>query len=293
MNGELLSLVVRLHAAHVAADIAARGDLLHAWFLRKSQQYNATIGQQLHDHSSAVKPFTVSLLYSDETRSGDVEAVGAAASSWFRITSLSPPVVAVLRWLAHTPPGSVMLGSYELEVAGTTLDAALHSWAACGSYAEIADAMYRPFAGPVTLDFTTPTSFANDRETILFPLPRAVFGGLIRKWNAYAPLPLAPGLADKLLDAIRVCGHEIWSERVHYAKGDPGPGARKKLHPRLGFVGRCTFTVDGRAREAVGDVARGLAAFAFFAGIGAKTGMGMGQARMTGAPPADNIADDY
>ena len=126
----------------------------------------------------------------------------------------------------------------------------------------------------VELQFTTPTTFHSQGRSLPLPLPRLVFGSLLDRWNAFAPLRIDPEILVVVEQACTIARYDLRTEAVPLGGG-----------LQIGFVGRCTYGLPpGRgvrpADEYAWRVLHLLANFAFFAGVGAKTTMGMGTVRM-------------
>ena len=126
----------------------------------------------------------------------------------------------------------------------------------------------------VELQFTTPTTFHSQGRSMPLPLPRLVFGSLLDRWNAFAPLRIDPEILVVVEQACTIARYDLRTEAVPLGGG-----------LQIGFVGRCTYGLPpGRgirpADEYAWRVLHLLANFAFFAGVGAKTTMGMGTVRM-------------
>lgn len=115
----------------------------------------------------------------------------------------------------------------------------------------------------ITLEFLSPTSFKQRQAIQPFPLPDLVFNSLLRRWNALAPNELQfPNFEwTGLTSAYELKTHAL------KMKGGAEIGA-------TGWV-RYEFHDEEQAK-----VATVLAHFASFAGVGRKTAMGMGQARV-------------
>ena len=122
----------------------------------------------------------------------------------------------------------------------------------------------------VTLVFESPTAFRSQGRTVLFPTSRLVFGSLLSRWNSYAPLPLDTALLEPLEMGIDVDRYTLQTQMQDFGR----------YQLQVGFVGQCTF---GVRKDVATEVVWGmllLAAFAFFAGVGYRTTMGMGQVRL-------------
>jgi CRISPR-associated endoribonuclease Cas6 len=131
------------------------------------------------------------------------------------------------------------------------------------------------------MQFASPTAFSlSARNFALFPEPIFVWDSLLRTWNLYAPAVLriekAP-LREFVQQHVRVNDYTLHTVTLHYPK-----------YTQKGFVGRCTYYVKDPMRVSDGhkeeqSCARQLAVlaeFARYAGVGYKTTMGMGQARL-------------
>ena len=119
----------------------------------------------------------------------------------------------------------------------------------------------------IGMSFDTPTAFRKSGKHLLFPLPENVFGSLARKWNAFGDecLEIDP---DRIADSIMVQQFNIRTAMLEFGS-----------FRQIGFIGNVTFDLSDLDREHRRVIAL-LAEWARFAGIGAKTTMGMGQSRL-------------
>jgi CRISPR-associated endoribonuclease Cas6 len=130
------------------------------------------------------------------------------------------------------------------------------------------------------LQFASPTAFETENGNALFPMANQVFAeSLGRKWNEHAPEKLPPGLLGELAQQTRVERFSLWTEAVRF-RGD-----RSRPFVEKGFVGECEFSVGPRGSPEAQRALHLLADFAFFAGVGKRTTLGMGQAR----PVAESV----
>jgi CRISPR-associated endoribonuclease Cas6 len=186
------------------------------------------------------------------------------------------------------------------------------SWAGYTSYERLVEQaraldLASPAAQHIGLEFRSPTAFSDGqvawgKRMHLFPDPDRVFDRLARVWNEWAPSTLA---LDALLiqqyarEWIVVAQHELTTRLFHFDR-----------YSQVGFTGTCLYRLmdvgrragpglapassdqrgspapgSGRAPTAAGaglapaQALHLLAEFAFYAGVGQKTAMGMGQAR--------------
>jgi CRISPR-associated endoribonuclease Cas6 len=129
-----------------------------------------------------------------------------------------------------------------------------------------------PAQPTITLYFCTSTAFSlGSHEYCLFPEPSLLFGGLLREWNKYAPEQMRKEkqiVQDSSLNehiAVTAC-------RLHHAY------LHFPSYVQKGFVGQCTYQL--RTDRLLASHLTTLAAFAYYAGVGYKTTMGMGQIRV-------------
>ncbi|MBD1930121.1 CRISPR system precrRNA processing endoribonuclease RAMP protein Cas6 [Trichocoleus sp. FACHB-90] len=115
----------------------------------------------------------------------------------------------------------------------------------------------------IELLFLSPTSFKQGQRIQPFPLPELVFGNLLRRWNAFVPVELQflnlewQGLT---------CAYELGTQVLHLKGG-----------AEIGTTGWVRYEFPNPQQAKVATI---LAHFANFAGVGRKTGMGMGQVRI-------------
>jgi CRISPR-associated endoribonuclease Cas6 len=100
------------------------------------------------------------------------------------------------------------------------------------------------------------------------PLPQWVFGGLLDRWNAFAPVPLPEAVREFAALRMALSRYELRTVAVPFK-----PGMVK-----FGAVGYGVYTAP-HPDEALLSALNLLSEFAFYAGVGAQTTMGFGQCR--------------
>jgi len=115
----------------------------------------------------------------------------------------------------------------------------------------------------ITLQFLSPTSFKQSQVIQPFPLPELVFGSLLRRWNAFAPVELQFPLVEW---QGRVSAYDLKTQTLKLKGG-----------AEIGTTGWVRYEFPKPEQAAIATV---LSHFACFAGVGRKTGMGMGQVRI-------------
>ena len=223
----------------------------------------------LHEESS-LRPYTVSNLLGRFERKGGAPLTGQTYS--LRWTALRPELTGLLLRFAETATGTTL----ELDHVPFRVLAAAHKaedkpWAASESYAALASRYLPGVDVPrrVTFQFTSPVVFKSGGISHPLPAPELVFGSLLEKWNAFAPLAFGPELRRFAQECLAVSRFDLKSRQVPLKDGGL----------RIGAVGQVTFTATNSDKFWLGQL-HTLAAFAQFSGLGAGAAQGLGQARV-------------
>ena len=228
------------------------------------QRVDPALSAALHANDR-LKPFTVSPLTPD----GVTPAHDGRARFWLRVTALDERLAAVV---ARPVTDRVRIGRAHFAVTDVVTQPWRHAWAGAVSYERLVTAVQTGATAPaLTLAFHTPTAFSSNVRNVtrLFPEPGLVFRSLGKRWNAHAGRRFAfdDGLLEELCEGIRV-------ERYALETREARLGARTSTK---GFVGSCEYSVGRRGSADRRRFLRLLAEFAFYAGVGLRTTMGMGQ----------------
>lgn len=291
----LISAVLTLQPTVPAAVPANLGRATHAWFLDQVRRLDPALAGSLHTPNQE-RPFTVSNLWGaraalrDPSGFGDASNLHEAAGRnpkglatvalspdhpcFLRLTSYQPALSALLaERLLPALPQTIALAGATLRVVDATADATQHPWAGQTSMAELLrqHTLQGQPEPRVTLHFASPTVFRSQEMMVPLPLPRLVFEGLVRRWNALAPVAL-PAEVNRFADECLVISrHRIRTERVVF-----GEEGERGAFP--GFVGNVTYAFRVRDRYWMGLIHL-LAAFSLYAGVGQRVTMGLGQVR--------------
>jgi CRISPR-associated endoribonuclease Cas6 len=139
-----------------------------------------------------------------------------------------------------------------------------------------AHTLQEPMPARVTLRFASPTVFKSKGAFMPLPLPRLVFEGLVRRWNAFSPVQVHPDVNRYAEEEMAISSYRLHTETVRFGAWERGNVGGGRALP--GFVGSCTYVLRRKDRYWMGLVHL-LAAFALYAGVGKQTTMGMGQVR--------------
>lgn len=250
------------------------GNALYTAVLQLVGEYDHNLAAQLHD-TNGPKPLTTSPLQGPVTVVEKQLRLQRDQDYWVRVTSVAEGLSQALLHLEAHPPPTLRLHDGQFRVMQVSSQSQDHSWASRTQYDALFEEVLRHALRPrsqVTLVFESPTAFRSQGRTIVFPLPRLVFGSLLNRWNQFAPQPLAPELVEAFDMGLDVDRYTLKTQMQDFGR----------YQLQVGFVGQCTFgTRKGVAAEVVWGM-RLLAAFAFFAGVGYRTTMGIGQVRVIG-----------
>ena len=247
------------------------GRAAHALLLHVIQQADPALAKRLHD-ASAPRPFTTSSLIGALHR-----RLEAKATYRLRFTALDPALSALLREACRhgplAPDAVVALNGFPFRVLPAVSD---DPWAGQTTFEALLTAG-REAAGlsQRTLRLASPTTFKSQGHHQPFPLPGWAFGSLAARWQALVPHPLPAGLGERLASGLAVSRYRLQSAVV------PLKGAGR----RIGAVGVVTYAGSSLS-EADRAWWHTLAAFAFYAGLGVGTAMGLGQCRLVSSEEA-------
>jgi CRISPR-associated endoribonuclease Cas6 len=189
-----------------------------------------------------------------------------------RYTTLSAELTRL--WLDRvlpSLPAEVAFGEATFRVLGAALSPQEHPWAGQSSYADLG-APYLLSGAPTPtrwkFAFAAPTTFRSGGHTVPMPLPDLLFGSLLDRWNAFAPVALQPEVRRFAHECVAVSNYALRTRAL--------PGREGAV--RRGAVGRCDYTALTRDRYWCSALSA-LAAFAFYSGAGYQTTQGMGMCR--------------
>ncbi len=277
----LISAVLTLHPAAPAVVPANLGRAAHAWFLDLVRRHDPALAASLHTPNQE-RPFTVSNLWGGDRlppspQGGNLSAALALSPNrpcFLRLSSYEPALSALLvERLLPALPETIALAGAPLRVVDATTDEAQHPWAGQTSIQELLrrHTLQDQPEPRLSLHFASPTVFRSQEMMLPLPLPRLVFEGLVRRWNAVAPIALPAEVNRFAEECVAISRHRIRTERVVF-----GEEGERGAFP--GFVGSVTYAFRVKDRYWMGLIHL-LAAFSLYAGVGQRVTMGLGQVR--------------
>ena len=263
---ELLSLVLSLRP--LALPEPGRplpgwwGRAAHALLLELVARQDPALAARLHDENG-LRPFTASTLL------GRFEQGCPDPRNTYtlRFTTLQAPLAEVL--LRAAAPGETLQLDYlPFQLLERWASPEQHPQAGSASYAGLGAArlVSENPERRISLRFHSPTGFHSAGKHQPLPLPEQVFGSLLERWNAFAPLTFPEEARRYAGECLAVSRFELRSAAVPFKEGGL----------RVGAVGEVVYTALSYDRYWMG-VLRTLAAFARFSGLGAGTSFGFGQ----------------
>ncbi|MGB0564643.1 MAG: CRISPR system precrRNA processing endoribonuclease RAMP protein Cas6 [Spirulinaceae cyanobacterium] len=247
------SIVVELAATQVIKRLPLLSHALHAQVLTWIGAADAELAQTLHQ--TQVSPLSISPLLGKSAR----RTIQAGDRLYFRVGVLASSYAqALLKGIEQGGDAPLVFNEQPFKIVGVLTLPGSHKLAGATPYTLLHQT---PAAKTITLQLRSPTSFKQGKKDIQpLPLPELVFNSLQRRWNAFAP-------EDLRFTPIewhgRVSAYDLKTHRLTIKKST-----------EIGAQGRISYEFpdpDQAKRAAV------LAQFAFFAGVGRKTALGMGQ----------------
>ena len=275
-----ISAVIHLSPPEDVTLRPTMGHHAHAVFLSLLHIGNPKKAEEAHA-TSAQKPFTVSPLIARGTRHRDQLHLQAETDCKLRFTFLSDALFAHFAPAFFTDPlPSIRLGQATFQVNRLiTTGSETDGWGGTTTYEELIETagtethMQARFYSPTAFRALTPRG-QDRRDEAAIDLVRC-YQSWVNKWNTFAPTQIDK---ERLLDFVeRYAGLTAIDSKNRVL--DFG------RHKIAGFVGSCAyrFFIEEQSADAGNlEMLRWvnlLADYAFYAGTGYKTTMGMGQTR--------------
>lgn len=247
------------------------GRATHAAILRLIQAADADLAARLHDEEG-VKPLTVSNIAG--LGPGRTTQLDPERRYPLRITLLSDELEPIAEAWTPESMGELDIDGHAWRVHAHTLNPTDDPWAGRASYETLAAPLLnRPAELPSRWEFSfaAPVTFRRRGVNLPLPTPELVFGSLLDKWNAFAPLAMPDEVRRYAEECVAISRYDLRSV------ASPTSGGAVQI----GAIGRCTYTAVNRDRYWQACITT-LARLAFYTGIGAGTSRGFGQARLLG-----------
>ncbi len=255
----------------VAAQVpASLGRATHAAILALIARNNPALAEKLHG-CGGTKPLTISNLLGSTARGNTMQVVPNREYG-LRVTLLSTELEEIAATWTPDSIGTLELDRMCWNITAISTDTRVNPWAGQSSYEGLAaPALLNTNEGPGrwVIEFAAPVTFRRGGINVPLPTPDLVFGSLLDKWNALAPLSLPESVRSFAAEQLAVSRFDLRSV------GEP----IKNGAWQIGALGRCTYTALNHDRYWLACI-EVLARFAFYAGVGAGTTRGFGRARL-------------
>jgi CRISPR-associated endoribonuclease Cas6 len=253
----LQSVVIELGAAQKGKPPSTLGRAIHAQVLQWLSLGNSEVAKSVH--AAQLSPISLSGLIGNRRPKG----TQVGDKFYIRICllngSLIEPLLAGIQAVEHQ---LLVLGKFPFALRNYFAVPGTHRLAGATDYASLARSP--KVSNDIQLNFLSPTSFKQKQAIQPFPLPELVFGSLQRRWNAFAPEDLQfPVFEWQGL----VSAYDLKTQALRLEGG-----------AEIGTQGWVRYRFSHPEQAQIASV---LAQFAFFAGVGRKTTMGMGQTQIT------------
>lgn len=282
----LQSILIALTAETTYPILGPLGRPAQAWFLKQITRSKPALAKRLHDEDG-LKPYTTSTLLDEHGRPlQEGDWISAGQTCFLRITTLTDELSRMVKQrIVHQPLKNLTIHKMLFRVDGVCERRAEHPWADSISFVDLAqNASYDDANNSVRMEFISPTAFRSNGLDVSLPLPGQVFRSLWMKWNEFCPEPMQ--LHNLWPEFANTCILVSEMTTVHTAEWNFSEGTNRSS---IGFLGTVEFTLPTKNQlpkewrpyyEGASVVLQSLAHFAFYAGVGHHTTIGMGQARL-------------
>lgn len=272
----LYSVVLTLSPVAAVTIGKTMGHQVHAAFLAAVREADPELAAVLHSTASGARPFTVSPLQAPAPARDGMIRLQPDTDCWLRLTLLKSPLYERFmgRFLQPGARPLLRLGRAELLIREILTTPGAHPWTGYTTWADlVAEARGDT---EITLQFRSPTAFGFGQKTwgkkvVLLPDPALVFGSLARSWNQHVP-------HDLRLDRDEVSTYAAEHVVIKQLGTLKTQMLQFRNSPQVGFIGDVTYGLMADDALLCHQL-NALATFAFYAGVGMKTTMGMGQCR--------------
>lgn len=276
----LVSIVCRLRPLAEAQLPPTMGRAIHGLFFDLVKEADPALVERLHPPQGSRGPvkFTTSPLRGPLLFHDGAVHLSSQSEYWLRFTSLDQELSQLLLDLPEERLGTCELLGVPFEIVKIEREPGPHRWARWvgrTDFVSLYEHWFRHCERPperIGLEFCSPTTFQQGKLTAPFPMPRLVFLTLADKWNAFSPVHLGTGINETIEEFLELRWYRLRTRSLRL------PYVRE---PEIGFVGKCAYRLRPKTKEAdlLLRIVNVLADFAFYAGVGGKTAMGMGQTR--------------
>jgi CRISPR-associated endoribonuclease Cas6 len=253
---QIQSLVVELGAAKQGKPPATLNRAIHSCVLNWLSIADSQLANQIHQ--CQISPFCISGLIGNRRQPYTLEGDYFLLRIGILDTQLIQPL---LKGIEQHENEKIELGKFPFIIRQVYSIPQSHRLSKLTDYYSLT--IYSPIINEIELKFLSPTSFKQKKQIQLFLAPELVFNSLLRKWNHFSPQALHfPEIEwNSFVSAFEL--------KTHALKMEGGA--------EIGSQGWVKYRFQDPEQARIASI---LAHFAFYAGVGRKTTMGMGQTQL-------------
>lgn len=262
----IASSVLRLTNQYQCVFPLNGGQYAYGAFLDIVRAVDPELSQHLHDLNRR-KPFTLSPLMGLPRTRGIDRSLPAGWDCWLRVTMLDEALFTTfLEYFRGIVRPEIRLGDAHFLVSEILSTPGSHPWAGYVSLDDLKKRLQEPAPHKFVFKLITPTSFKlKDKDVVVMPTPRLVFGNLASAWRELTGEDKVRAIEKYAEDELRLGNFNLQRKSV----------LLHNVH-ELGSVGRVEFTRKNLDDHPTARMMSLLADLAFYSGLGRKTAQGMG-----------------
>jgi len=262
------SILVECHPCENFSLENNQGRIIHAMLLRYLQEIEPELSEKLHSEAN-LKSFTTSFIivnnFSKQESCQNEGIIQKGSLCKLRFTFLDD-IIFQMVMTKFLYKDNFIIQKILFEIENVFVIPGSNIWAGYESYSDLFEKSSKT-EREIRFKFVSPTTFRIGDADMPLPIPRLVFGSYLKKWNIYArDFPLPEDLTEKTDEFVHISYHNIRSESI-----------KDNRSRQTGFIGDVNFFISAKADALFIKAVNVLSNYAFYAGTGRKTTMGMGQ----------------
>jgi len=266
MHNMLSSFVIEFETLEPITLNGYGGEAMHGLFFEILRDYSGKVAAYFHNENKKHKPFSLSGVLERRSKTEGKLLLDSGENASFRISLLEekliPDTLAALGKVLNLKT-KLPFANGSIIIRNIIYQENSSPWVKSSLYPKLFEEAKS--TDRIKLRFISPTSFRSQGKQCTIPEAHLIFGSLLDKWNSFSGIRFKNELVDKL-EKVFPSQFEIRSELVQFSN-----------YKIIGFKGAVEYRLGKEFTKEEKRVINTLADFAFFAGVGYKTTMGMGQ----------------
>lgn len=262
----LSSFVIELTTLEPISLNGYGGETIHGLFFEILKDYSEKVAEYLHNENRKSKPFSLSGILEKKVKTGGKLLLDSEEDASFKISILEeeliPDILAAFGKALNLKT-KFPLANGRIVIKNINYQENSSPWVRSSLYPKLFEEA-RP-NDKIKLRFISPTSFRSKGKQCTLPEPSLIFSSLLGKWNSFSGIRFNKDFLEKL-DGVYPSQFELRSELIQFSN-----------YKIIGFRGIVEYRFGKEFTSEERRVINTLADFAFYAGVGYKTTMGMGQ----------------